>query len=387
MKRSLGAGEWIRRALGALVLAGVAAIALGLDTGFLTRISTAQTASLEQGLLNRTGMGHAIRTTAVAGSDLPVEGMMPPLSGATLWLNSPPLTREQLRGKVVLVDFWTYSCINCLRALPYVKAWAAKYGPHGLVVIGVHAPEFAFEKNEANVRRAVKDLGITYPVALDNDYAIWQAFANQYWPAHYFIDAQGRIRHHHFGEGDYAGSEKVIQQLLKEAGQAAVPGGIAAPQGAGAEAAPDMDAMQSPETYVGYARAQTFASGPARQDTAATYETPFPLAVNQWGLSGDWTIGREKAVLARPGGAITFRFHARDLHLVMGADHPVRFRVSIDGHRPGADHGVDTDADGNGVVQGQRLYQLIRQRGDIQDRTFRIEFLDPGVEAFSFTFG
>jgi hypothetical protein len=251
----------------------------------------------------------------------------------------------------------------------------------------VHAPEFAFEKNEANVRRAVKDLGITYPVALDNDYAIWQAFANQYWPAHYFIDAQGRIRHHHFGEGDYAGSEKVIQQLLKEAGQAAVPGGIAAPQGAGAEAAPDMDAMQSPETYVGYARAQNFASGPARQDTAATYETPFPLAVNQWGLSGDWTIGREKAVLARPGGAITFRFHARDLHLVMGADHPVRFRVSIDGHRPGADHGVDTDADGNGVVQGQRLYQLIRQRGDIQDRTFRIEFLDPGVEAFSFTFG
>jgi len=387
MKKSLGAGEWIRRALGALVLAGVAAIALGLDTGFLTRISTAQTASLEQGLLNRTGMGHAIRTTAVAGSDLPVEGMMPPLSGATLWLNSPPLTREELRGKVVLVDFWTYSCINCLRALPYVKAWAAKYGPHGLVVIGVHAPEFAFEKNEANVRRAVKDLGITYPVALDNDYAIWQAFANQYWPAHYFIDAQGRIRHHHFGEGDYAGSEKVIQQLLKEAGQAGVPGGIAAPQGAGAEAAPDMDAMQSPETYVGYARAQNFASGPARQDTAATYETPFPLAVNQWGLSGDWTIGREKAVLARPGGAITFRFHARDLHLVMGADHPVRFRVSIDGHRPGADHGVDTDADGNGVVQGQRLYQLIRQRGDIQDRTFRIEFLDPGVEAFSFTFG
>jgi thiol-disulfide isomerase/thioredoxin len=323
----------------------------------------------------------------VAGSDLPVEGTMPPLSGATLWLNSPPLTREQLRGKVVLVDFWTYSCINCLRALPYVKAWAAKYGPHGLVVIGVHAPEFAFEKNEANVRRAVKDLGITYPVALDNDYAIWQAFQNQYWPAHYFIDAQGRIRHHHFGEGDYAGSEKVIQQLLKEAGQAGVPGGIAAPQGTGAEAAPDMDAMQSPETYVGYARAQNFASGPARQDTAATYETPYPLAVNQWGLSGDWTVGREKAVLARPGGAITFRFHARDLHLVMGADHPVRFRVSVDGHKPGADHGVDTDADGNGVVQGQRLYQLVRQRGDIQDRTFRIEFLDPGVEAFAFTFG
>jgi cytochrome c biogenesis protein CcdA/thiol-disulfide isomerase/thioredoxin len=387
MKQSLGAGEWIRRLLGALVLAGVAAIALGLDTGFLTRISTAQTASLEQGLLNRTGVGHAVRTTAVAGSDLPVEGTMPPLSGATLWLNSPPLTREQLRGKVVLVDFWTYSCINCLRALPYVKAWAAKYGPHGLVVIGVHAPEFAFEKNEANVRRAVKDLGITYPVALDNDYAIWQAFQNQYWPAHYFIDAQGRIRHHHFGEGDYAGSEKVIQQLLKEAGQAGVPGGIAAPQGTGAEAAPDMDAMQSPETYVGYARAQNFASGPARQDTAATYETPYPLAVNQWGLSGDWTVGREKAVLARPGGAITFRFHARDLHLVMGADHPVRFRVSVDGHKPGADHGVDTDADGNGVVQGQRLYQLVRQRGDIQDRTFRIEFLDPGVEAFAFTFG
>ncbi len=387
MKRSLGAGEWIRRVLGALVLAGVAAIALGLDTGFLTRISAAQTASLEEGLLSRTGMGRATQATPVAGSDLPVEGMMPPLAGATLWLNSPPLTRDELRGKVVLVDFWTYSCINCLRALPYVKAWAAKYGPHGLVVIGVHAPEFAFEKDPANVRRAVKTLGVTYPVALDNDYAIWQAFGNQYWPAHYFIDAQGRIRHHHFGEGDYAGSEKVIQQLLAEAGRTDVPGGVAAPAATGAEAAADMDAMQSPETYIGYGRAQNFASGPVKQDVAASYETSYPLAVNQWGLSGDWTVGREKAVLAKAGGAISFRFHARDLHLVMGAGKPVRIRVTIDGHKPGADHGVDIDADGNGVVREQRLYQLVRQQGPIQDHTFRIEFRDPGVEAFSFTFG
>jgi cytochrome c biogenesis protein CcdA/thiol-disulfide isomerase/thioredoxin len=387
MKRSLGAGEWIRRALGALVLAGVAAIALGLDTGFLTRISTAQTASLEEGLLNRTGMGHAIQATAVAGSDLPVEGVMPPLDGATLWLNSPPLTREQLRGKVVLVDFWTYSCINCLRALPYVKAWAAKYGPHGLVVIGVHAPEFAFEKNEANVRRAVKDLGITYPVALDNDYAIWQAFGNQYWPAHYFIDGQGRIRHHHFGEGEYAQSENVIQKLLAEAGRADVPGGVASVTATGAEAAANTDAMQSPETYLGYGRAQNFASGAVKQDVSAAYQTPYPLAVNQWGLSGDWIVGREKAALAKAGGAISFRFHARDLHLVMGAAQPVRVRVTIDGHKPGADHGVDIDADGNGVVQDQRLYQLVRQQGPVQDHIFKIEFLAPGVEAFAFTFG
>ncbi|MCP5410653.1 MAG: redoxin family protein [Alphaproteobacteria bacterium] len=387
MKKSLGAGEWIRRGLGVAVLAGVVAIALGLDTGFLTRISTAQTASLEQALVNGTGMGHAVKQTRVAGSDLPVLGQMPPLDGATLWLNSPPLTREQLRGKVVLVDFWTYSCINCLRALPYVKAWAAKYGPHGLVVIGVHAPEFAFEKDPDNVRRAVKDLRITYPVALDNDYSIWQAFQNRYWPAHYFIDAEGRIRHTHFGEGEYARSEQVIQQLLKEAGRTDVPGGMADAAGKGAQAAPDKSALQSPETYIGYGRAQNFAAGPVKPDAANSYETPYPLAVNQWGLSGDWTVGKEKAVLAGAGGKITFRFHARDLHLVMGADKAVRFRITIDGHPPGADHGMDTDADGNGVVREERLYQLVRQQGDVQDHTFQIEFLDPGVRAFSFTFG
>jgi cytochrome c biogenesis protein CcdA/thiol-disulfide isomerase/thioredoxin len=387
LKHSLGAGEWIRRALGALVLAGVAAIALGLDTGFLTRVSTAQTAWLEQALVNRAGMGRQTHQVKVAGSDLPVEGRMPPLDGATLWLNSPPLTVAGLRGKVVLVDFWTYSCINCLRALPYVKAWAAKYGPHGLVVIGVHAPEFAFEKDPGNVRRAVKDLGIVYPVALDNDYAIWQAFGNQYWPAHYFIDAQGRIRHHHFGEGDYAQSEKIIQQLLAEAGRRDVPGGVAAANGTGAEAAADMAALGSPETYIGYERAQNFAAGPVRADKIASYETPTHLAANQWGLSGDWTVGRQKAVLAKAGGTITFRFHARDLHLVMGAGHPVRFRVSIDGQKPGADHGMDCDAGGNGTVRDQRLYQLVRQQGAIRDRTFRIEFLDPGAQAFAFTFG
>ncbi|HEX2760016.1 MAG TPA: cytochrome c biogenesis protein DipZ, partial [Rhizomicrobium sp.] len=251
MKRSLGAGEWVRRGLGAAVLAGVVAIALGWDTGFLTRLSTAGTNRLEQSLLEGVGLGRQTTTAAVAGSDLPVEGTLPELNGATLWLNSPPLTREQLRGKVVLIDFWTYSCINCLRALPYVKAWAEKYAAHGLVVIGVHAPEFAFEKDPANVRRAVQGLGVTYPVALDNNLAIWQAFSNQYWPAHYFIDAEGRIRYHHFGEGEYERSEAVIRQLLQEAGRKDVPGGSVDPKAQGAQAPGATDARTSPETYVG----------------------------------------------------------------------------------------------------------------------------------------
>jgi thiol-disulfide isomerase/thioredoxin len=289
------------------------------------------------------------------------------------------------------VDFWTYSCINCLRALPYVKAWAEKYKDHGLVVIGVHAPEFAFEKVPDNVRRAVRDLGVTYPVALDNNLAIWQAFDNQYWPAHYFIDAQGRIRHHHFGEGEYDQSEQVIQQLLREAGNSGVPDGIADPQAQGVQAAAaPMDNDLSPETYVGYGRGANFAAGPVHQDQAADYQTPYPLQPHQWGFTGRWTIGEEKSSLDAGGGKITFRFHARDLHLVLGpgADgKPVRFKVTLDAQPPGESHGIDTDAQGNGTVGEQRLYQLLRLNNGSGDHTFTIRFLDSGVQTFAFTFG
>jgi cytochrome c biogenesis protein CcdA/thiol-disulfide isomerase/thioredoxin len=419
MKHSLGAGEWLRRALGVAVLAGVAAIALGLDTGLLTRLSLQSTATLEQRLIDAVqpppgGPGGSM-TMSMQGSpammqggpsmmqggpsmmaaggaqgDLPVEGALPQLSGAVAWLNSPPLTPESLRGKVVLVDFWTYSCINCLRALPYVKAWWEKYKDHGLVVIGVHTPEFAFEKDIGNVRNALRDLGIAYPVAIDNDYALWRAFQNHYWPAHYFIDAKGQFRHHHFGEGEYDRSEQVIRQLLAEAGWP-LPGeaGVSVAAG-GAEAASEADAVASPETYIGVARAENFVSpGGALKDVSHRYEAPSPK-LNQWGLSGDWTILNEEAVLDGAGGRIVYRFHARDLHLVLGpgADgKPVRFRVRIDGAAPGASHGVDAGPDGTGTVTENRLYQLVRQSGPIADHTFEIEFLDPGVHAYAFTFG
>ncbi len=423
MKRSLGAGEWVRRGLGVAVLAGVAAIALGLDTGLLTRVSLASTASLEQGLLDRFHPAEAPASSVVMSGDpgamtggaamtgggvpqggspamtmkarpaaeaLPVEGTLPSLAGATEWLNSAPLTAEGLKGKVVLVDFWTYSCINCLRAIPYVRAWAEKYRDRGLVVIGVHAPEFAFEKRPDNVRQAVADLKIGYPVAIDDGYAIWRAFKNEYWPAHYFIDAQGRIRHHHFGEGDYDGSEHVIQQLLAEAGQAGVASDVVAVKADGAQAAADMGDVKSPETYVGTERAENFVSpGGAVQGKAHTYAPGAPR-LNEWGLSGDWTVGDESATLDRAQGGIVYRFHARDLHLVLGPGpdgKPVRFRVTVDGAAPGEHHGVDTAADGSGTVTGQRLYQLVRQSGPVADRTFEITFLDPNVQAFAFTFG
>lgn len=388
MKKSLHAGEWVRRVLGVLVLAGVAAIALGLDTGLLTRLSLSRTNGIEETLLERAGLMRKVQTTAVAGSDLPVEGTMPELNGAVEWINSPPLTKAQLKGKVVLIDFWTYSCINCLRALPYVEAWAKKYAASGLVVIGVHSPEFAFEKEPANVRRAVKDLGVTYPVAMDNNLAIWNAFHNQYWPAHYFIDAQGRIRHHHFGEGEYDQSEKVIQQLLREAGHTA-PAGVVDPHAAGAQAPAMIDDATSPETYVGYGRSENFASGNIAMDESASYQTPYPLQPNQWGLSGRWMVGEQAATVKSSGARITFRFHARDLHLVLGPGKdgkPVRFTVALDGQKPGALHGADSDADGRGVVTEQRLYQLIRLTAP-GDHTFTITFDDPGVQAFAFTFG
>lgn len=389
MKGALGAGEWIRRGLGALVLVGVAVIALGLDTGLLTRVSAAGTGRVEQALLTRIGAGVPTNAAPADLADLPIEGTMPPLTGATTWLNSPPLTTQQLRGKVVVVDFWTYSCINCLRSIPYVKAWAEKYRDQGLVVIGVHTPEFAFEKSQANVRRNVERLGVTYPVAMDNDYAIWRAFRNNYWPAHYFIDAQGRIRHHHFGEGDYEGSERVIQQLLKEAG-AQVDASTVQVKTAGAEMAADFAQVASPETYVGYARAENFRSpGGLARDIVKTYQ-PASLALNDWSLAGDWRVTREHADLQTAGGRVAFRFKARDLHLVMApatAGATPRFRVRIDGRSPGAEAGSDIDAQGAGRIDGERLYQLVRQSGPVRERTFEIEFLDPGVQVFAFTFG
>ena len=413
LKKSLGAGEWVRRGLGVAVLVAVVAIAFGLDTGWLASVSTASTNKVEQSLLAAIGAGNnetASNSSVVAPTEssgammmaakpammadhgagaLPVEGVMPPLTGAVEWLNSPPLTTEGLRGKVVMIDFWTYSCVNCLRTLPYVRAWYDKYKDQGLVVIGVHAPEFAFEKDIDNVRRAVKDLKVDYPVAIDNDYAIWRAFDNRYWPAHYFIDAQGRIRHHQFGEGEYAESEAIIQQLLAEAGAAKVAGGVVQPDVGGVAMAAESD-LQSPETYIGYDRAENFASpGGASHDSQKTYAIPSQLSTNQWGVAGTWNIADEKANLAKAGGRIAFRFHARDLNLVLGpgTGGTVKYKVTIDGKPPGDDHGVDSTADGSGEVTGQRLYQLLRVKGEITDRTFEIEFLDAGVEAFAFTFG
>jgi len=412
LKRSLGAGEWVRRGLGVAVLAAVVAIALGLDTGWLARLSTASTNRIEQSLLSKiepakdeSSIASVIAPPEPGGSmmmaakpsmmskktlDAPVEGIMPPLDGAVAWLNSPPLDAAALRGKVVVIDFWTYSCVNCLRTLPYVRAWYDKYKDQGLVVIGVHAPEFAFEKDIDNVRRAVKDLGVDYPVAIDNDYAIWRAFDNRYWPAHYFIDAQGRIRHHHFGEGEYAESEEVIKALLAEAGATMVASGVVNPDTSGAALAPSV-AATSPETYVGYDRAESFASpGGATHDRDHDYSIPPTLSTNQWALAGRWTIVDEKARLASAGGRIAFRFHARDVNLVLGPGgdgKPIRYKVTIDGKPAGDDRGMDVGVDGTGAVTSQRLYQLVRLKGDVGDRTFEIEFLDPGVEAFAFTFG
>jgi thiol-disulfide isomerase/thioredoxin len=322
---------------------------------------------------------------------LPIEGAFPSLGGATEWLNSPPLTPAGLRGKVVLVDVWTYTCINWLRTLPYVRAWAEKYKNQGLVVIGVHSPEFAFEKSVDNVRRAAKDMRVDYPIAIDSDHAVWRAFKNEYWPALYFIDAQGRIRHHHFGEGEYEQSERIIQQLLAEAGNGGVGRDLVSVDARGAEAPADWGNLKSAENYVGHERTENFASrGGAVVDKPHVYAAPARFKLNDWALVGDWTVGEQRTVLNKPNGRIAYRFHARDLHLVMGPAAPgasVRFRVLIDGQPPAAAHGIDVDDQGNGTVTDQRLYQLIRQPKPIADRQFEIEFLDPGVEAFAFTFG
>jgi thiol-disulfide isomerase/thioredoxin len=322
---------------------------------------------------------------------LSIEGEMPSLGGATGWLNSQPLTTAGLRGKVVLIDFWTYTCINWLRTLPYVRAWAEKYQNQGLAVTGIHSPEFAFEKNLDNVRRAPKDQKVTYPIAIDSEHAIWRAFKNEYWPALYFVDAQGRIRHHQFGEGEYDRSERIIQQLLAAAGIGGIDPKLVSVAGRGAEAAADWGSLKSPENYLGYERTANFASpGGAVLDKRRVYASPAQLRLNHWALSGEWTVGKQVTVLNKANGRIAYRFHARDLHLVMGPPArgaSVRFRVLIDGQPPRAAHGIDVDDQGNGTVTEQRLYQLIRQPKPIAERQFEIEFLDSGVEAFAFTFG
>jgi thiol-disulfide isomerase/thioredoxin len=416
-KNSLGAGEWVRRGLGVFVLLAVVAIGLGWDTGILTQLSLNGTNSIEQALLEKihpsnamapqaagggmmmsahnadSGAGGAMMAMAPkgAGAALPAEGPMPPLTGAVAWLNSPPLTAEGLRGKVVLIDFWTYSCINCLRELPYVKAWASRYGPAGLVIIGVHTPEFAFERVVGNVQKAIKDLGVTYPVAVDSDYKIWSAFNNQYWPALYFIDAAGTIRHHHFGEGEYDASERIIKQLLHEAGAQEVATGLTDVSAQGVQAAASNLYQISPETYVGYARAAHFTSPQSvAKDQSARYTVPAGLTADQWALGGSWTVTAEGAVLQQAGGKIVYRFNGRDLHLVLGPmkdGRAVHFRVRLDGKDPGDSKGADIAPDGSGVVSEQRLYQLIRLANPGAEHTVEIDFQDAGVEAFAFTFG
>jgi thiol-disulfide isomerase/thioredoxin len=309
---------------------------------------------------------------------------MPSLGGATGWVNSEPLDTAELRGHVVLVDFWTLTCINWLRTEPYVRAWSQAYRDDGLIVIGVHTPEFSIEHDIDRVRQATKERAIDYPVALDNDYGVWDAFDNHYWPALYFIDTDGIIRDHQFGEGRYEQSERLIQQLL------GIERDLVPVQGVGVEAEADWDHLQTPETYVGYARSEHFASpGGAAFEERRAYEIPERLRLNHWALAGDWTIGRENVVLDQAGGSIAYRFHARDAHLVLStaAREPIAFRVVLDGEAPGRSHGVDVDEDGNGLLQEGRLYQLVREHDTVRERTLQITFLEAGAEAYVFTFG
>ena len=315
----------------------------------------------------------------------------PDLSGAVTWLNSPPLDFRQLRGKVVVIDFWTYSCINCLRSMPYLESWYERYKDSGLVVIGVHTPEFDFEKDPTRIEKALRRYGIHFPVAVDSRHAIWDSMNNHYWPAHYFIDAKGFVRHQHFGEGQYDRSEQWIRELLAERkGSAPLPPPVSPVLVQSEQLAPDWAEMASPETYIGTERAEHFASpGGAHRGRSSLYAPPAQLSRNQWALAGQWTLLAQSAQLDQPGGKIQYRFHARDLHLVLGPGKdgkPVRFRIRIDGHAPGAAHGSDTSADGEGTITEERLYQLVRQSAPIQDHTFEIEFLDPAVQAFAFTF-
>jgi thiol-disulfide isomerase/thioredoxin len=368
-----------------LALAAILAFAIGAPiAGFLGDLKMTQQATTFTGV--RSPSLHVLPASQAAS-----RSELASLEFANDWLNSPPLTADGLRGKVVLIDFWTYTCINWMRTAPYVRAWAEKYRDHGLVVIGVHAPEFPFERNVDNVRRAVREMGLAHPIAIDNDFAIWRAFGNQYWPALYFVDAQGRTRHHHFGEGGYEQSERFIQKLLAEAGAAGIGQDLASVDARGVEAPADWANLGSPENYLGYGRTERFASpGGATRDGRRAYTSPAQLRLNHWALSGEWTVGKQATVLNKPTGRIAYRFRARDLHLVMGPSTPgtsVRFRVLIDGQPPGAAHGVDVDEQGIGTVSAQRMYQLVRQPQPITERLFEIEFLDPGVEAYAFTFG
>ena len=332
-----------------------------------------------------------VRSATHPPAQLPVEGHLPGFDGATGWLNSPPLTAAELRGHVVLVNFWTYTCINWLRTLAYLRAWADKYQDQGLTVIGVHTPEYDFEHDLDNVRRAATDLGVGYPVAIDNDYRIWSAFDNHYWPAFYFVDAQGQIRHHRFGEGDYEMSEMVVQQLLTEAGRGGTDQELTSVDARGVEAAADWASLRSPENYLGYERTDNFVSpNGSIVDTSYAYAAPTRLRLNHWALAGAWTVQRGAVALDQAGGRIVYRFQARDLHLVMAPAAratPVRFRVLLDGQPPGPAHGTDVDDQGDGTLTEPRLYQLLRQPGPVTERTFEITFLDPGVEAYAFTFG
>ena len=385
LRRFLPVAGRMRRIAGAAILAGVAAPALGLDTNLLTRIPTPATTSLEQGLVER------LQRPAVSAKSAVPQGPLSYLGGATEWINSPALGADALQGKVVLVNFWTYSCINCLRTLPYLRAWAEKYKDAGLVVVGVHTPEFAFEKRSSNVSRAVGDLGISYPVAIDNDFRVWRSFANRSWPGFYLIDSHGQVRHQVAGEHAYERTEQVIRTLLSEAGQTHPMGDAVRPAARGVEAAPDLTALLSGETYLGYERATDFAPGRSiSKDRDAIYTPSRSLGANQWTLAGHWRIEGERAVVVAEGGRVVHRFQARDLHMVLGPasdGRPVRFRVLVDGKPPHADHGSDTNAQGEGVIDRQKLYQLVRQGTSTRERLFEIEFLDPGAEAYAFTFG
>jgi cytochrome c biogenesis protein CcdA/thiol-disulfide isomerase/thioredoxin len=402
LKKVLGVDRYVKVGLGIAVLLGVFTIAFNLDRTVLTRISKVGTESIENQLLSiarpqmkekseekpRSSMMMMMAPETNSGPV--IEGVIPELDGITTWLNTKPLSITDLRGHVVLIDFWTYSCINCLRTLPYVKSWAEKYKNDGFIVIGVHTPEFAFEKIQGNVERAAKELDVNYPVAIDSDYKIWNAFKNQYWPAHYFVDRLGRIRHHHFGEGKYDESEEMIRKLLSENGSA-IQAAASQAGGQGVQAAATTT-FQSPETYVGYSRADNFAGNQEiAQDKSASYSLSNSLELNQWALGGRWLIEKDRAVSKNSKAKIAFRFHARDLHLVLGSNgKSIPFRVTIDDHPPQEDHGLDISANGDGQVTEHRLYQLIRQKEDgreIQEHTFSIEFSSPDVEVYAFTFG
>src|SRR3984893_4408918 len=394
MRRHSFTSDSARRALGVAGIVGLVALALCSNANVLTRFHIINTAKAEDSLI---GAFHPRKLAADATSPrgfhslLGDEGAMPELDGAIGWLNSVPLSRKSLRGKVVLVNFWTYTCINSLRPMPYVKSWAAKYKDAGLVVIGVHTPEFSFEHERPNVEWATRTFNIGFPVAIDSDYNIWQAFHNEAWPAQYIVDGKGQIRYRHYGEGEYVEMERVIQKLLKENGATGIGDITVSDSGTGIEAAPSND-ERSPETYVGYRQAENFVSPEkVARDSRRTYTAPASPSLNQWGLVGSWNVGPEAAVLQAVPGKVVFRFHARDLNIILAPakdGKPVRFKLTLDGAAPGDNNGVDAGADGNGEIREPRMYQIIRQTGfPIKDHTFEIEFLDPGAQVLDFTFG